>query len=424
MNTIHLLLDLTGKATARFSLLGCLIASMATTAHAMFAVPESVPVDRLVRSAEAYLKVYPSSSQTHYTLGRVHYLAFHLKKDHIPAYTGRSERERSQPVSQWMLALKPRRDVQAGELSQAELIQHATKAMESFHEAVRLDPKNGLYQLGIASLLEEFMQWKAETNPETVPATLDGITVSNCRAAYAKAFSLAMVQDSNLPYLPVSGISSITAYEAAQALIRLAKGSQDILSEAEKEEVKRAEAAVAKFKLLKMHEITPMVFSFQPAGHLEELLDPGNVVDFDLRGYGPRERWPWVKPQLGFLVWDPENSGRITSARQMFGSYTFQIFRATGYHALAALDDNGDGALAGAELEGISVWFDGNSDGKSASEEVTPLGRIGVVSIATKAEGYDGIHPTHPHGLTLQDGRVLRTWDWMVEPVRTSVVKR
>lgn len=139
-------------------------------------------------------------------------------------------------------------------------------------------------------------------------------------------------------------------------------------------------------------------------------------MDFDLRGYGPRERRPWVKPELGLLVWDPERTGDIRSARQLFGGYTFQIFRANGYDALAALDDNGDSVLSGAELDGISVWFDRNGDGVSTPDEVTPLRDLGIVSLAVTMDGHHGIHPTNARGITLRDGRTLRTWDWMVEP--------
>ena len=125
-----------------------------------------------------------------------------------------------------------------------------------------------------------------------------------------------------------------------------------------------------------------------------------------------------MKAELGFLVWDPLESGCIESARQMFGSYTFQIFRRTGYDALAALDDNADGQLSGPELAGLSVWFDRDGDGRSTAGEVIPLRALGVESIAVTATTRDGIHPANPHGLTLRDGRTLPTWDWIVEPVR------
>ncbi|HEV7406232.1 MAG TPA: hypothetical protein VGO11_25010, partial [Chthoniobacteraceae bacterium] len=167
---------------------------------------------------------------------------------------------------------------------------------------------------------------------------------------------------------------------------------------------------------LRRGPITPIVFALQPPRRLDELLAEDVTVDFDLRGYGPAERWSWVKPELGFLVWDPRATGRIESARQLFGSYSFEIFRANGYDALAALDDNGDGRLAGDELAGIRVWFDRNSDGVSTADEVVSLETLGITAIATSACAKDGLYPMNPSGLVLRDGRTLPTWDWIAEP--------
>jgi hypothetical protein len=243
------------------------------------------------------------------------------------------------------------------------------------------------------------------------------------RTAYWNAFAFALVEDSKLKEQPISGVKAIVAYEAASAFIRLSRNAKEPLSESEKHDVTKAQAAVDDFKNLPPSSfITPIVISLQPATHLADLLDSDKTVDFDLRGYGPRETWPWVKPELGFLVWDPGENGRIESARQMFGGYTFQIFWRTGYDALRALDDDNDGILSGSELDGISVWFDQNRDGVAQADEVKPLRRLGVVSIAVTANEYDGIHPTNSNGITLKDGRSLRSWDWMVEPHTASGV--
>lgn len=243
------------------------------------------------------------------------------------------------------------------------------------------------------------------------------------RNEYTNAFRFAMVKDSRLREQPMSGIKDITAYEAASGIVRLSRGAKEPLSEKEKKDLTDAEAAVAFFRRLPPSSlITPIVFSLQPLLYIADLLDSDKAVDFDLRGYGPRETWPWVKPELGFLVWDPDESGRIESARQMFGGYTFQIFWRTGYDALRGLDDNDDGVLSGSELDGISVWFDQNGDGVSQPGEVVQAQRLGIVSIAVTFSEYDGIHPTNARGITLKDGRTLRSWDWIVEPHTASRV--
>lgn len=305
-------------------------------------------------------------------------------------------------------------------LTKDSLVAHALKARQEFQEALGLDATNGLYELGLASLLEEFTAWAKTAKPDSLPEDLRGISINDVRTAYRQAFELAMPEDSKLKGLPLGGISSVVAHEAAAAYIRLAKGHEKDLGDVDKQRLAAATKAVSHFKSLQMTMITPIVFSFQPAAHLEEMLAPETIVNFDLRGYGPGERWPWVKPNLGFLVWDPLQTGAIESARQLFGGYTFQIFWKTGYDALTALDDNGDGMLSGAELDGLSVWFDRNSDGYSTADEVIPVRDLGVVSIDTHATCRDGRHPMNAHGLVLGDGRILPTWDWIVAPVETA----
>jgi hypothetical protein len=181
--------------------------------------------------------------------------------------------------------------------------------------------------------------------------------------------------------------------------------------------LQEAKTASVRFSNLPVGATTPIVFSMAPTAHLEEMLARDVAVDFDLRGYGVRERWSWIAPELGLLVWDPHGEGRIESARQLFGGYTFEMFYRDGYEALAALDDDGDGQLTGRELAGIRVWFDRNSDGISEPGEVVSLEDLGIESIATTAPALDGVHPMHPAGLTLRDGRTLPTWDWLTSPV-------
>ena len=81
------------------------------------------------------------------------------------------------------------------------------------------------------------------------------------------------------------------------------------------------------------------------------------------------------------------------------------------------LDADGDGELRGPELDGIAAWFDRNGNGVSDPREVQPLRDIGVIALSTRAAGMEGRHPVNAHGITFSDGRVLPTWDWMVEPV-------
>jgi hypothetical protein len=101
---------------------------------------------------------------------------------------------------------------------------------------------------------------------------------------------------------------------------------------------------------------------------------------------------------------------------KLFGGYTFQIFRNTGYEALAALDDDGNAVLEGDELNGIRAWFDTDSNAISSNNEVCDLAKLEIVGIKVNPSGQDGEHPTCGKGLLLKDGKTLPTWDWMAKP--------
>ena len=227
---------------------------------------------------------------------------------------------------------------------------------------------------------------------------------------------LAVEDETKAEAMPAEGPRAFICYEAGQAFLRLAKLNASKLSESEQQAARQIKTALEKLEKLPTGMITPLVFSLTPATHLADMLAPEVTVDFDLRGFGPRERWSWVQPQVGFLVWDPRGNGEINSARQLFGSYSFEIFRRDGYEALAALDDNSDGEIAGDELRGIRVWIDADSDGRSGAGEVRDLCDCGIVAISTRLVTHDGRHPMNPRGITLSDGSTLPTWDWVVEP--------
>jgi hypothetical protein len=432
--------------------------ALAISAEAKFAAPQPVPVERLVNAAQTWRDAHPDDAGAHYTLARIHYLAFSRGTAEVPALGAPSDNAMPEIPGNWQtdfdlyearqrhaleLALKdlgepgPRvppekasaleeargrraRQLEEqnwrprGELSAEEMFAHATAALAGFREAARIDPKNGLYPLGLASLAEEFADWAKPRRD--VPAALRSLDHASARTAYLRAYRLAIVSNAALPSLPPEGFASLVSYEAGNAYVRLTERERRKLPPAEKAALAEVKDGLAKLKRIRLGAITPIVFAMKPSTGVARLLAPALHVDFDLRGYGPRERWPWIRPTTGFLVWDPDACGAITSARQLFGSYTFEIFRRTGYDALAALDDDGDGALRGDELRGIRAWFDANSDGRSEPDEVRDLCDLGITAIATRSTARDGPHPTNPRGLTLRDGGTLPTWDWIAEP--------
>ena len=185
----------------------------------------------------------------------------------------------------------------------------------------------------------------------------------------------------------------------------------------DKARVKEVKAALSKLKALPPNTaMTPIVLSFEPSSTLSQLMS-GQSAKFDLDGTGRSQTWSWVKPETGILCWDPDRAGKITSGRDLFGSVSWWIFFDTGYAAMDALDDNRDGCLAGDELKGLAVWFDRNSDGISDAGEVLSVESLGIASLSCRATADSEGCPSNPQGMTLADGRVLPTYDWIAKSV-------
>jgi hypothetical protein len=226
-------------------------------------------------------------------------------------------------------------------------------------------------------------------------------------AAYRRAFALALEGDLAAESLCAEGDSSV-ALESGRGILRLL-GDPPPEGEA-KAEAEKVGKAVADLDA-KPKWITPVVFPLDGALPLERML-AGRDAWFDLDGDGEAERWPWVGPRTGILAWDPEGTGRVASGRDLFGSVTWWLFWRSGYEALAALDDDADGRLAGPELRGIAVWTDADGDGASDPGEVRPATALGIASIAVRATALREGVPANPVGIFLRSGGARPTYDW------------
>jgi hypothetical protein len=131
---------------------------------------------------------------------------------------------------------------------------------------------------------------------------------------------------------------------------------------------------------LPLGAITPLVITAPDITAPGQYVLPSRTVTFDLDGLGAAP-WQWVTPETGILVWDPENRGDIRSAAQLFGNYTFRMIWRDGFHALSILDDDADGQVSGAELEGLALWHDANGNAVSEPGEVRPIQDHGVQSL-------------------------------------------
>ncbi len=444
---------------------------VAMPAAAMFAQPIPTPVDRIITNAGAYIAEHPDDARGHYVLGRAHYLAWTLKSRYVPVHRW-SPRDMTQLpnlVERWQLRDSIRRsDLLRGEalnrvheaeatepsddrgtaaandmaervrimekqleaknwqpepVTQEELDAHAEAAIRGHRRAIELDPADGLYELGLGSILEQYALRAAErglTPDVQSPDAADGDVSAerwqlDALTAYARAYDLSITGDQRLNERPIAGLGKLVSYNAIRSYLALAERLGGDPLDAGLAEVMRAD--LVKVKKLRTTAITPIIFSLDPAAaRLADLLMPDAVVSFDLDGDGVAERRPWVQPETAILVWDPLHDGRITSGQQLFGSVTWWLMPGDGYRAMALLDDDRNGELAGAELFGLAVWFDLDGSGTSDPGEVVPIERAAVAGLRVEALSEDAGSPMHPDGLRLRDGRTLPTWDWIATP--------
>jgi hypothetical protein len=149
------------------------------------------------------------------------------------------------------------------------------------------------------------------------------------------------------------------------------------------------------------------------------VIDVRARVPFDADGSGLQRRWTWITPNAGWLVFDRHGTGRITSALQWFGSVTFWLFWDSGYDAMRALDDDGDGILRGRELDGLAIWRDLDGDGVADAGEVRPLSSWGIASLSCRHVVIDDdpeLAAWSAAGVTFDDGRTRPTYDVLLYP--------
>lgn len=381
-----------------------------TAVRAKFArtvIYESVPLERLLTNVGRYVAGHPEEAQGHYTLGRLHALGFAAAME-ATVGTKRVPGEVVLPLPE--LQRDPpldRRAAEAGRPDDAAL-RHLAAAVGEYSMATKLAPKDDLYWLGLAWISEQGAPFAGRVAALAPGKGTEPEWKSRALSAYRRAYSLHLNDYLKQEHLGPGGETSITL-EAGEGILRLQPAKPTPAETVEADKVRVSLKALRD----KPRVVTPIVFSLREATPLRELLSDSAPVRFDLTGDGRPARWPWVKPDTAILVWDPRHTGRIASGRQLFGSVTWWMFWRDGYEPLAALDDNGDGALTGAELDGLAVWQDRNSDGISGPREVRPLSEAGVLSIAVRPEGRADGTVSNSRGITLRSGEVVPTYDWI-----------
>ena len=378
----------------RLSLPALALLAVAEFAPAMYIRPEieKVPVERLTKNLEEAVKKNPKDEQAVLNLARVHAMAYSLRSDEVPV-------NKRTPNSVWFgyePPLVPFRNVAKTEdkekLKAAK--EHLDKAIKLYEDAIKLKPDDLRAQLGHAWLLLQ-----ADKKDEAV---------KELRKVIEKAWE----KEKDLMALGLGG-HTVTA-EAADYLTPLLDKEKD------KGEIETLKERAEKLKKLP-RPVTPIAVPLKNGLTASGVEARGASVAFDADGTGLKKNWTWIYPNAAWLVHDPRHAGKVTSALQLFGNVTFWLFWETGYDAMAALDDDGDGTLSGKELDGLALWHDANGNGVADAGEVRPLAEYGIASLSCRYER-DAGHPDRiaysKAGVTFKDGTTRPTFDLVLHPAK------
>ncbi|MCC5788839.1 MAG: hypothetical protein JJT75_04335 [Opitutales bacterium] len=393
---------------------------------------ESVPFGSLIERLQERIEADPEDAHARYNLGRVHYLAaVRSREGDVFIMQNRHYKSPNTPGSVIFGSFK---DDQEEPMEHEVLLEHVRRAVKYHRQALEMAAEP-LYHLGLASVLQELSEYAGNVDlqeqlevPEDLQSLIpqdrdeekkddeDDISQDTMRwklvalEHYAKAFEKQIEADIERPsHMDLGMISA----EASNQYRKLAErvGADEIRPRQMEHITEKTEELFDQ-----PIAITPIILSLGAVEGIRELVDEGAEVSFDLDGTGRQQRWSWIKPDTGLLVWDPEGEGVVNSGRQLFGNVTWWMFWGDGYEALSMLDADGSGWLRGEELNGLAVWFDRSGDGVSRPGEVVSVQDLGIEAIAVEATTQDAGMPMAERGVKFEDGRVLPTWDWIAEP--------
>jgi tetratricopeptide (TPR) repeat protein len=365
---------------------------VASPVGALYVRPEleRVPVERLIKNLEELAQKNAKDVAVRYNLARVHGMAWALKSDTCEVQAGKLQQGAWFGFEPLHVPYKAVSTKDEDKLAQAK--KHLEKSMAAYQEVLKLQPDNLAARLGLA--------WSIDQSGNKEAAI----------KAYREVIAKGWEKEMKLKFGPL-GARYITT-EAAGYLIPLLDKERD------QEEIETLRQRSAQLNKLP-RPITPIAIPLRDGLTARDLEDRSAKVLFDADGSGLRKRWTWITPQAGWLVFDPQGQGEITSALQMFGSVGFWLFWDNGYQALASLDDDHDGVLTGKELAGLALWQDANGNGLSEPGEVRPLSSHGIVGLSCRLEREAG-HPDRiwfsPRGVTLRDGRTRPSYDIILRP--------
>ena len=353
-------------------------------------VTRQVPIDRVVANLELQARARPDDLSVQINLARAHGMAYASKTETLPVSESRPE---SAVFYGHTPANVPYRVTSTSDpVKVATASVHLRRSIEHFKAALAIAPDNLVARLGLA--------WSIDQSGDKAAAI----------AAYREVIALAWNTERSLTrvsmdYWPVTA-------EAADYLIPLLDKTRDAA------EISSLRERSDKLRRLP-RPITPVAVPLRDGMSFAAIVDDEAAVKFDADGTGPKS-WTWITPDAAWLVYDQVGNGEIGSALQLLGSVTFLMFWDTGYDAMRALDDDGDGRLTGHELRHLGLWRDANSNGISEGGEVRAVAAYGIVSLSCESLWVNDIDRTaySPRGVTFADGTTRPTWDVVLQPAR------
>ena len=176
---------------------------------------------------------------------------------------------------------------------------------------------------------------------------------------------------------------------------------------------------VAAWTISALRTISPLLLDMDGDGKIQasggqwlphRKLHKERMAFFDFHGDNFPVLMEWPGPQDGILC-EPPSNGQIDGSH-LFGTATG--FR-HGYEALKTKDSNGDGKIKGAELNGLAVWMDSNSDARVQQGEVRSLAQHQISELSLKHKRFVATY--------VQDGQSKKMFDWWPQTYELNRVK-
>jgi hypothetical protein len=129
------------------------LAAVATVASAEFMAPVDVPVDRLLANTAAYVRENPGDPQGYYVLARINALAYVLRSGKLPSYGEGSGTKLPGTDAPYGGRWRDAGVVGGGGPSDGTHAPYLKDSLRNFGKAVAMEPRNGLFRLGLAYIL-------------------------------------------------------------------------------------------------------------------------------------------------------------------------------------------------------------------------------------------------------------------------------